>query len=181
VLKRILMLLCLMAAVTPLLRAQEIPTEVRAGELQVGGGYAGANPDYSEHRFYGPYLYTTFDFREHIGAEFNFHYLKESNDPSGEGLYEKTYEIGPRYVWHFKQERFNPYLKLLVGRGVFQYPHDSANLAYNMYSFGGGLDYRATRYLNVRVVDFEEQKWMSFPPNGLSPVVVSFGVAYRFH
>jgi len=180
VLKKILMLLCLTAAATTLLRAQEIPTETRAGELQVGGGYAGANPDYSEHKFYGPYLYTTFDFREHIGAEFNFHYLKESNDTSGEGLYEKTYEIGPRYVWHVKQ-RFNPYLKFLVGRGVFQYPHNSANLAYNLYSFGGGLDVNIKPYLNVRVLDFEDQKWGSFPPHGLSPFVVSFGAAYRFH
>ena len=179
-LKKILMLLCLTAAATTLLRAQEIPTETRAGELQVGGGYAGANPDYSEHKFYGPYLYTTFDFREHIGAEFNFHYLKESNDTSGEGLYEKTYEIGPRYVWHVKQ-RFNPYLKFLVGRGVFQYPHNSANLAYNLYSFGGGLDVNIKPYLNVRVLDFEDQKWGSFPPHGLSPFVVSFGAAYRFH
>ncbi|MDR3734713.1 MAG: hypothetical protein P4L10_04155 [Acidobacteriaceae bacterium] len=179
-LKRILMLLCLMAAATPLLRAQEIPTEVRAGELQVGGGYAGGNPDYSPHHFYGPYIYTTFDFREHIGAEFNFRMIKEGSDPSNEGLYEKTYQIGPRYVWHVKR-RYNPYVKLLVGRGVFQYAHNTANLAYNMYSFGGGLDVRVKPYLNVRVVDLEAQHWMSFPPHGLAPMAVSFGVAYRFH
>ena len=179
-LKRILMLLCLMATVTPFLRAQEMPTQTRAGELQVGAGYSGGNPDYSPHHFYGPYIYTTFDFREHIGVEFNFREMKEGSDPSNEGIYERTYQIGPRYVWHVKG-RFNPYVKFLVGRGVFNYPHDKANLAYNMYSFGGGLDVRIKPYLNVRVVDFEDQSWLSFPPHGLHPTAISAGVAYRFH
>ena len=176
--KRILILVCLLAAATPLLRAQEIPTETRAGELQIGAGYSGADPDYSPHTFYGPYIYASFDFRDHIGVELNFHDVSEPSS-FNEGIYERTYEIGPRYVWHIK--RFDPYVKVEVGRGVFNYAFNSANLAYNMYSVGGGCDLRTTRYLNVRLFDFELQKWGSFPPNGLSPTVLSFGVAYRFH
>jgi hypothetical protein len=34
--------------------------------------------------------------------------------------------------------------------------------------------------LNARV-DYEYQRWISFPPNGLSPWIVSIGAAYRFH
>ena len=181
--KRILILVCMLAAATPLLRAQEIPTETRAGELQIGGGYSSANPDYSPHKFYGPYLYSSFDFRDHIGVEFNFHYVKESNDgpPSdiNQGMYERTYEIGPRYVLHIK--KFDPFVKVMIGRGVFNYPDNTANLAYNMYAAAIGCDLRTTRYLNVRLFDYEYQKWSSFPPNGLQPNVLSFGVAYRFH
>jgi hypothetical protein len=164
-----------LGAATPLLRAQEIPTETRAGELQIGIGYSDSSPDYTEDKFKGPSIYATFDFRDHIGIEGDFHYVSGGNQQ----IYEKTYEIGPRYVWH--PGKFDPYVKLLVGRGVFNYPDNTANLAYNMYSFGGGLDYRATRYLNVRIIDLEMQKWGSFPPNGLSPTVFTFGVAYRFH
>jgi len=176
VLKRILIIVGLLAATAaPLLHAQEIPTETRAGELQVGMGYSYSSPDYTEDHFTGPSIYATFDFRDHIGIEGTFHYVSGGNQQ----IYEKTYEIGPRYVWHVS--RLNPYAKLLVGRGVFNYPNNTANLAYNMYSVGGGVDVRVKPYLNVRVIDVEMQKWGSFPPNGLTPIVATFGVAYRFH
>jgi hypothetical protein len=178
VVKRILILVCLMAAAMPLLRAQEIPTEERAGELQIGLGYSKASPDYSPHTFSGETLYADYDFRDHWGIEGDFHDVKEPSSDN-EGIYEKTYEIGPRYLWHIS--RFDPYVKILIGRGVFNYPFNSANLAYNMYSFGGGVDIRVKPYLNVRLIDVELQKWGSFPPNGLSPKVYTFGVAYRFH
>jgi hypothetical protein len=178
VLKKILMLVCLTAVATTLLRAQEIPTMVRAGELQVGGGYAGGDGDYSAQRYFGPYFYASFDFRDHIGIQAEFRQVNAHAD-AGQNLYERTYEIGPRYVWHFG--RVNPYFKLLAGRGVFNFPHNEANLAYDMWSAGGGVDVRATRYLNVRVVDFETQQWVTFSPNNLAPNIISAGVAYRFH
>jgi len=184
-LKRILILVCLLGAAAPLLRAQEMPTETRAGELQIGAGYSVAAPDYGadDQKFTGPSIYATFDFRDHIGIEGTFHYVKEPGTDSyggpGADMYEKTYEIGPRYVWH--PYKFDPYVKVLVGRGVFNYPYNTANLAYNMYSAGFGVDLRTTRYLNIRLFDYEYQRWGSFPPNGLQPNVISFGVAYRFH
>jgi len=178
VLKRILILLCLSVAALPLLRAQEIPTETRAGELQLGGGYSIANPDYSPHRFYGPYLYGTFDFRDHIGVEFDFHQVSEPSKWN-EGLYERTYQAGIRYVWHYK--RLDPYVRGTVGRGVFNYANNSANLAYDLWSLGGGLDIRTTRYLNVRLIDYDYQTWTTFSPNNLEPRILSFGAAYRFH
>jgi hypothetical protein len=189
VLKRILILVCLLAATGPLyLRAQEMPTESRTGELQIGLGYSRATPDYTDNHFYGPSLYATFDFRDHLGVEADFHDVKgnTSTGAGGDsGTYEKTYEVGMRYVWH--PWRLDPYGKLLVGRGVFNYPYitgtttPSANLAYNMYSVGFGVDLRTKRYLNIRLFDYELQKWGSFPPHGLTPQVITFGAAYRFH
>jgi len=40
---------------------------------------------------------------------------------------------------------------------------------------------RATRYLNIRLVDFESQQWVTFSPNNLAPNILSVGAAYRFH
>jgi hypothetical protein len=168
-----------LAGASTLLRAQEIPTETRAGELQIGLGYSRATPDYTMQHFYGPSVYATFDFRDHWGVEADFHDVKQGSGTQNQDISEKTYEVGARYVRH--PYKFDPYLKLLVGRGVFNYPNNTANLAYNMYSFGGGLDLRTTRYLNVRLFDVEIQKWGGFPPHGLTPVVMTFGVAYRFH
>jgi opacity protein-like surface antigen len=48
-----------------------------------------------------------------------------------------------------------------------------------MFAGGAGLDYRVLPYLNVRA-EFEYQKWMSFPPNGLTPSVITIGAAYHF-
>ncbi len=178
--KRILILVCLLAAASTLLRVQEIPTETRAGELQIGLGYSKASPDYTMQSFYGPSIYATFDFRDHWGVEADFHDVKQGGSaPQNQDISEKTYEVGGRFVCH--PGRFDPYGKLLVGRGVFNYPNNTANLAYNMYSVGFGVDLRTTRYLNIRLFDFELQKWGSFPPHGLTPKVITFGVAYRFH
>jgi len=159
---------------------------VRAGELQVGGGFSGGDGDYSPHRFYGPYFYATFDFRDHIGIDAEFRQVNDTSASThtnggndSQGIYERTYQIGPRYVWHYG--RFNPYFKLLAGRGVFNYPNSVANLAYDMWSAGGGVDMRATRYLNIRLVDFESQQWVTFSPNNLAPNILSVGAAYRFH
>jgi hypothetical protein len=189
VLKKILILVCLLAATSPLLlHAQEMPTESRTGELQIGLGFSRAAPDYISNTIYGPSIYATFDFRDHLGVEADFHDVKGNNSvgTGGDGgLYEKTYEVGVRGVWH--PGRFDPYAKLMVGRGVLNYPfiqgttRSAGNIAYNMYAIGGGVDLRVKRYLNVRLFDLELQKWLSFPPHGLAPTVVTFGVAYRFH
>jgi opacity protein-like surface antigen len=56
----------------------------------------------------------------------------------------------------------------------------AANLAYNIFAIGGGLDYYVLPRINVRA-EYEYQQWLSFPPNGLTPKIFSVGAAYRFH
>ncbi len=167
------------------LYAQAVPTASRIGDLQAGATFNLGTSDYhGEGTLRGFGFYTSFDFRHHFGVEADFHQL---NDPdSQKGIYERTYEVGPRYVMHFG--RFAPYTKLMVGRGVFNFPPSpsdpstgpAANLAYNMWAVGIGADYHLRPSINVRA-DYEFQRWGSFPPNGLSPGVLSFGVAYHFH
>jgi Outer membrane protein beta-barrel domain len=157
-----------------LLHAQAAPTAARLGDLQIGVGYGLANSDYSPERFKGIAAYGGFDFTPHFGAEVDFRLLK---DPSPAAMYEKTYEVGVRY--HRTYRRITPYAKIMVGRGVFNYQYNVANLAYNMFAGGGGVDYRALRFLSVRA-DFEYQHWFGFPPHGLAPTVGTIGVAYHF-
>jgi hypothetical protein len=173
VLKRLLLLAGLFAGST-LAHAQAAPTASRVGDLQIGVGYGLANSDYAPERFKGIAAYGGFDFTPHFGVEADFRLL---NDPSPAALYEKTYEIGGRY--HRTYGRISPYAKLMAGRGVFNYQYSVANLAYNMFAGGGGVDYRAMRFLSVRA-DFEYQHWFGFPPDGLTPTVGSIGVAYHF-
>ncbi len=87
--------------------------------------------------------------------------------------------------------RFNPYVRGSYGRGVFNYsqpntPNDPntnyhviANLAYNMWAIGGGIDFNVLKHVNARA-DYDYQNWGSFPPHGLQPNVISVGAAYRF-
>lgn len=176
VFKRIAMTLALMAAPAGLL-AQATPTASRSGDLQIGGGYSNANSDYLPNRFNGGTVYFDYDFYHHFGVEGEFRFIKDG--PSG--IYEKTYQVGGRYSRTYKS-RYQPYVKGMYGRGVFNFAENKvtyANLAYNMFVVGGGLDYHLLRNVNLRG-DFEYQKWMSFQPNGLSPTVFTIGAAYHF-
>ena len=159
--------------------AQAKPTATRTGELQVGGGFSNANPgtDTVPNRINGGTAYFDFDFYHRLGIEGSFRFMKDGTT----NIYEKTYEVGPRYSRVYK-DKYVPYVKGLYGRGVFNFAQNgqtTANIAYNMWAVGGGLDYRLLPYLNLRG-DFEYQHWLSFPLNGLTPTVFTIGAAYHF-
>jgi hypothetical protein len=156
--------------------AQARPTATRRAEVQVGVSYVNGQSDYALKRYNGYGAYGDLDFRNGLGIEAAFHFI---SDWRTNGIYERTYEIGGRYSRHYG--RYQPYAKAMVGRGVFNFPNNTANLAYNLFAFGGGLDIRLRPYLNTRI-EYEAQKWLSGPllPNGISPNLLSVGVAYRF-
>jgi Outer membrane protein beta-barrel domain len=175
VLTRILIFIALVSG-TSMLHAQASPTATRLGDLKIGGGYSNANTDYVPERVSGGTAYVDFDFRPHIGIEGEFHYVK--HNPSN--IYEKSYQVGGRYFRTY--HKFVPYGKLMYGRGVFNFADfgvTTANLAYNMLVGGVGVDYKALPWLYVRG-DFEYQRWFGFPPNGLTPTIVTIGAAYHF-
>ena len=162
--------------------AQASYTATRVGDLQLGAGVSFGQSQYDSatlggtgERLRGFNLYSTFDFREHFGVEVNF---RQTSPSYGKDVYERTYEVGGRYVYPIGL-RLRPYGKVMYGRGVFNYPNNVANLAYNLVSAGGGLDYRLTRTINIRA-DYEHQHWFGFPLAPLEPNVVTIGVAYHF-
>jgi opacity protein-like surface antigen len=154
-----------------------MPTATRAGDLQLGGAVALGNSTYNFNtsQLIGGAFYTTFDIRSHWGAEFNFRQTKPTSDST---VYERTYEIGPR-VYVLKGD-FAPYAKVMYGRGVYNFSNSVANIAYNIYTVGGGADFRVTRSINVRA-DYEYQTWPGFPLAALHPNIVTLGVAFHFH
>jgi hypothetical protein len=163
----------------PLAHAQAIPTATRSGSLQLGAGLTYARPDY-DRPIKGVTVYGSYDFTRHFGVEGDLHFV---NIITPGDISEDSYLIGPRY--RFQYHRFTPYAKALFGFGRFGYQYPSqypraATFTYKIYSLGGGLDLRATKHLNVRAFDFEYQKWPGYPPHGLSPIVMTVGVAYAF-
>jgi hypothetical protein len=178
VVTRIFVLIGLLGGAS-MLHAQASATATRTLDLKIGGGFTTAYPDYGVHNFNGAMGYFTADFKAHLGVEGDFHFVKDS---SGTEMYEKTYEAGVRYFWNYP--KFQPYFKGMYGRGVFNFPAyvpggPHPNLAYNMGVLGAGIDYKALPYLYVRG-DYEYQRWFGFPPNGLTPMLITIGVAYHF-
>ncbi len=179
-LSRLLCLLCLLCG-TASLHAQATTTASRLGDLQVGGGFTSAGSGYltEASRYTGGFVYADFDFRQHLGAEFEIHQVYSPyNDAVGkpDQATERTYEVGARYLRTYG--RLVPYAKIMVGRGVFNFPDNVANLAYNMGAGGIGADFKLKPYLNLRA-DYEYQHWFSFQQSSLTPNLLSIGVAYH--
>jgi len=165
--------------------AQSLTTASRAGDLQAGGGFSVAESDYNGFRLKGATLYSSFDFTKHFGVEVDFHEMTHGQDK----FYERTYEAGGRYIpKHYGL--FTPYAKGMYGRGVLNYNSGYRysdgtifynNIAYNILTGGAGGEYEIKPWLKARV-DFEYQYWLSGLgiPHGLTPMVGTVGVAYRF-
>ncbi len=163
------------------LHGQALPTASRRADLQVGVGFVYDKSNYNPTDLLGDpinlkgyAIYSTLDVRSHLGAEFVFH---QANSGTGDQVYHRTYEIGPRYYRTYG--RFEPYLKFMYGRGVFNFPYDGANLAYNLFSGGVGTDIRILPFINLRA-DYEYQDWLGFPAIALKPQLFTIGVAYHF-
>ena len=183
-------------AIGPVAHGQALPTASRGADLQVGAGFTYAHSDYVPNNIGGYAFYADYDLVGLFGIEANFHRVKDPNpDPlvPSNHFSETTYEIGGRYVRHYYEGKLAPYGKVLYGRGVANFPAHELftpggvevyidNFAYNLVSFGGGVDYRLTSRINVRG-DFEYQHWFASDrelPSGLSPYLFTIGAAYHF-
>ena len=180
-LKKTLMLLTLALGAASVTQAQKLPTATRSLDIQAGGSFVYGHSDYGT-TLKGFGGYGTIDFRPHFGLMLDFHQANGTDK-----IYERTYEVGGRYVRHYG--RISPYAKVMYGRGVFNFPPpfddptlpSAGNLAYNLLGIGGGVDYHLRRHINLRG-DYEYQAWKSGPglTNGLTPWLASVGGAYHF-
>lgn len=173
----------------PAVFAQATYTASRAGDLQLGAGASFGSSNYlttqvgaslrpplggGGESLRGFNVYGSFDFRPHFGVELDF---RQTSPSYGNKVYERTYEAGGRFVYPLGRVR--PYARATYGRGVFNYPYDIANLAYNLYGLGLGADLPVTQAINLRL-DFEHQHWFGFPLSSLAPSFGTIGVAYHF-
>jgi len=160
-------------------RAQALPAATARGNLQAGAAVAYAKPDYGQMSIKGVTGFVDFDVTPHIGIEAAIHYIALITP---EDLAENTFVIGPRYV--YRRGRIAPYAKLVAGRGdlIIQESQDNPGKYsgnYFMYGIGAGFDIKAGRHIIVRAIDFEYQRWPNLG-NGLTPLAVTVGAAYRF-
>ena len=166
------------AVAAPCLSAQAVATAT-GNALAIGVDYQSINPDYGPIRGSGIGFYANYDFGRYVGAtaEINF-----QTAFSHVVFLEHTYLVGVRGEYH--KRLFTPYGKLLIG-GATASPNgnfslENAPASYPMYAIGAGLDLRLPHHLTVRAIDFEQQEWLDYHPNGLTPTIISFGAAYRF-
>ena len=161
--------------------AQALPAASRE-PLEVGAAFSFGSPGYQDTTTYveGFTLFADAPIKRRLSAEVDWHYDSVIT-PIDVG--EDTFLVGPRFSV-IKEDRANIYVKVMGGVGHFDYqkgiyanPHVES---YGVLAFGAGIEYRISRYLNLRAVDLEFQKWPGFQPSGITPVVASTGLAYRF-
>ncbi len=157
----------------PSLQAQAVYAAYSNTRIQAGAGYLYLTPDYGAGHVQGFSFWADYDIRKWIGVEFSAH-LGSIITPGD--IAEDSYMVGPRLMYH--KRNFTLYGKFLVGRATITNQDYDVSSSYNAYAVGAGLEYRATRRVNVRILDFEEQNWPDFQPSALSPVAVTIGVSY---
>ncbi len=173
--------------------AQVVPSALAKGMSLTAGGEASVfQPDYTgfgvpEHAPLASYLYgigTFVDvkFTPWIQIEGEGRWLRFNQT---DGIYEDNYLVGPRlpiYRLHFW--RATPYAKVLIGYGKLNFENNVGWGRYTQLSYGGGLDIKMSKRINVRLPDFEYQQWLNWSEGvgkstDLFPYGVSVGVSYR--
>lgn len=156
------------------LLGQAVPTASRAADVQVGAGYAADRPGYVQQTFQGFAAYATVDLNLHLGAEADF---RQADSTNGDRSYQRIYEIGGRYFRTYGP--LVPFVKAMVGRGDYIYPTGQNGVAYNLFAGGAGVDVKLGMYLRLRG-EYEFQKWTGFQNGGITPQLITLGVAYHF-
>ncbi len=177
-LRRIALLLA-SVTLTATLHAQALPAATRSLSFEAGIGVSIASPDYTVSTIKGYSLFGSADFRSGLGIDIEYH---DTNLVTPHDIGESTFLAGLRYGRH--ERRFYPYVKGLAGIGTFTFQQgyfpSTTSSNYHVYAFGGGVEYRVSQRVALRLIDLEYQDWTTFSPHNLTPVVYTFGVAYHY-
>jgi hypothetical protein len=154
---------------------QVVPSADAGGSrLTVGATATGYALQYGERKMLGVAAIADIDTKRRIGFEGEAQWLIFHQTAD---VHTATYLIGPRY--HMTFGRFQPYAKGLVGFGQFNYPYNLGKDTDLVIAPGGGIDFRLTNRLRLRLADFEYQFWPQFHYGALSSYGVSSGVKVR--
>jgi opacity protein-like surface antigen len=145
-----------------------------------GGGIAGT----STNRLYGVGTYVDIKFTRWIQIEGEARWLRFNQL---DNINQTNYLIGPRLpIPHARFWRATPYAKALVGLADMNFDFNVITGRFTALAYGGGVDWRLTRKISVRAIDFEYQqwpKWFANPYTGanqqLFPYGASAGIGYR--
>lgn len=156
--------------------AQVAPAANSGGfKLSAGGTGSGYYIQYGEQKLVGPSAFVDADIKRGFGIEAEGRWLEWNQTPGDQGLHVETYSIGLRY--HRNYGKFEPYVKGLIGFGDMNFPFSFSHGRYLTATAGGGLDYRLSHRIYLRVPDVEYQNWPQFQGPGVSAAMTSVGVS----
>lgn len=147
--------------------------------ITVGGTFSGSHVSYGSRSLLGAGMYVDLDYNQHYGIEAEGRWLWLHQR---DGVRDATYLIGPRYSFNgvgWEGKKFRPYAKFLVGLGDFRYPYGYATGRYFVAAPGGGVDYRISHLIRLRLIDAEYQLWPQFTYGRMSSFTLSTGVRFR--
>ena len=170
-----LLVLAILGAGPHLALAQvQAPGDMGGLIVSVGGMGSGYSLQYGQRKMLGITAFVDADTKRRFGIEAEGRWLEFHQTAN---VHAETYSIGGRY--HFDVGRFEPYAKGLVGFGDFNFPYNYAYGRYVVVTAGGGLDFRWTRRVTVRAVDFEYQDWPNFTFGNMNSLGVNAGLRVR--
>jgi hypothetical protein len=139
-----------------------------------GGGVPGTSPN----RLYGVGAFVDVKFTRWVQIEAEGRWLRFNEFLN---IDEDNYLIGPRLpIQRLRFWKATPYAKALIGYGKMNFEYNDAYGHFTDIAFGGGLDIKLTRKINVRAIDFEYQDWPTWVNNqSLKPYGFSAGFSYR--
>jgi hypothetical protein len=158
-------------------RAQAVESaETRGLSISVGGIASGFNAGQYDNWLLGAGTFVDIHFNHWVQVEAEGRWLYWNQYY---GQHESNYLIGPRVpIKRFGRSQL--YGKALIGEGKQTFAFGYGYGSFTALAFGGTLDYRLSRRLSLRAVDFEYQYWPQWLNNeSLKPYGVSTGVAYR--
>ncbi len=143
--------------------------------VTVGGTVSGFELDYGQRKLGGAGVFVDANFNDRWGiqGEANWLWVHQFAD-----THFSTYLGGPRLTFNTRGN-FQPYVKGLVGGGLFNFPYSYAHGSYFVAAGGGGLDYHIAPRISLRLADFEYQYWPQFSFGAIHPYGVSVGVEYH--
>jgi opacity protein-like surface antigen len=176
--RSVIALFCILLSAATASRAQVVPSATaQRFSVTVGGLGSLDQPDYagagiaqnSPNRMVGIGAFVDLKVNRWVQIEAKGNWLRFNRYL---GASEDSYLIGPRLPLH-RFGRVTPYAKALFGLGNASFLD---GLAFT-YAYGGGVDYRVTKRISVRAIDFEYQQWRATP--AFVPYGFSAGVGYK--
>ena len=154
---------------------QAVPTATAPGAyVSVGATYSIFQSDYGQRVLGGAGVYVDINPWKQVGIEGEARWLRQNKIAN---TTETTYLIGPRV--EFRRHRFSPYIKTLVGAGLFNFPYNYAKGTYFVIAPGAGVNYNLTDNVKIRLLDVEYQEWPQFTFGNITPYGISVGISYH--
>ena len=157
-----------------MLRGQAVYTANGPGSfVSLGVTISGYESEYGDTLLGGGSVFLDANVYRRIGVEAEG---RSSRLHSNDDLRESTYLVGPRFSGLGRT--WQPYAKLLIGRGEFNFPFNYAHGSYLVAAPGLGLDWRLPNHrVIIRLVDFEYQDWPKFSYGSIHPYGAGAGLS----